>query len=69
MLLSEGGGSFFGELLELDRKSEGPVRTYGFEVPGGIQEEPTMAERGLHWREKSGGQQYTEGQAPSGERV
>lgn len=36
MFLSEGGGLFFGELLELDRKSEGLVRIYGFEVFGGI---------------------------------
>lgn len=51
MLLREGGRSFTGKPLGLNRKCEGPVRTCGFEGPGSVQEEPTRAERMLSWRD------------------
>lgn len=41
--------SFIGEPLGLGRNSEGPVGACGAEVPGGIQEDATGAERGLSW--------------------
>lgn len=43
--------SFIGEPLGLGRKSEDPVRTRGFEVLGGVQEDAIRAERGLSWKE------------------
>ena len=59
MLLSEAGRSFIEELLKLGRKNEGPFRTCRREVLGGVQEEPSGAERGLSWRVRSRGQQYS----------
>lgn len=56
--------SFIGEPLGLGRKSEDPVRTRGFEVLGGVQEDVTRAERERERAELEG-----DGQAPSGERV